>query len=42
VIETRKEIVLSIMGAELFSLSDVARYFEYDLATPRRSDGPEV
>jgi hypothetical protein len=26
----------------LVSFSELTRYFEYDLATPRRSDGPEV
>jgi hypothetical protein len=38
----RKGTDLLLVESRLLSFSEVARYFEYALATPRRSDGPEV
>ncbi len=38
----RKGTTLLLMESRFVSFSEVTRYFEYDLATPRRSDGPEV
>jgi len=38
----RKGTLLLLVGSNLISFFEVTRDFEYDLATPRRSDGPEV
>ncbi len=38
----RKGTTLLLVESRSVSFSEVTRYFEYDLATPRRSDGPEV
>ncbi len=37
-----KGAVLLLVGSTSLSFSEPIRDFEYDLATPRRSDGPEV
>jgi hypothetical protein len=38
----QKGIILLLVESRWVSFSEVTGYFEYDLATPRRSDGPEV
>jgi hypothetical protein len=38
----RKGTALLLVESRWVSFSELTRYFEYDLATPRRSDGPEV
>ncbi len=38
----QKGTVLLLVRAMFVSFSEVNSEFKYDLATPRRSDGPEV
>jgi hypothetical protein len=37
-----KGTTLLLVESRIVSFFELMRYFEYDLATPRRSDGPEV
>jgi hypothetical protein len=39
---TRKGPTLLLVESRFVSFSEVNCEFKYDLATPRRSDGPEV